>query len=135
MKSCFFIAAIFVACPSFIRNASYVRRHFQHSATIIDFSVQRLSGDRVFISWHTEREGQEVQYEVMRQDGRISQYFSVDVVNPDKQKSVTAISDYSYIDINHNPDSSYYRIKKKTANGVVFFSIPKGVEGVGKRHG
>lgn len=134
MKPCFFIAAVFITCSSFIWNASFTNMHSRQSAMIIDFSVARLSGARVFISWHTEKETPGVQYEVMRQDKRTSQYFSVDVVGPNKQSSVSVIADYSYIDFNNNPDSSYYRIKKKSPDGVVFFSVPKAVEGIGRHH-
>lgn len=132
MKQCFFIAAIFVASSSFFWKPSLTKSHFHQSATIFDFFVQRLSGERVLISWHTQNESPGVRFEVMRQDRRASQYFSVDVVNPNKQSGPASIADYAYIDSNNNADSSFYRIKKKTEDGVVFFSIPKGVEGLGK---
>jgi hypothetical protein len=123
MRSYLLTATIFFACSSFLSDVS------MKSKNIFDFTVHRLSSDRVFISWHTEGES-EVIYEVLRRHKKTEQLESLGVVQPKSVENNSA--EYSFVDINNFSDSSYYCLKKTNADSIVFYSITKGIEGVGK---
>lgn len=97
---------------------------------LVDFRVLRMSGGRVLITWHTERESANVSFEVMRKHGRGTPYVSLGIVQP-KSGNINS-ADYSFIDINEFADSSFYRVKKTNADDVVFYSLAKGIEGLGR---
>jgi len=82
------------------------------------------------ISWHAEAEAPQTRFEVMRQHGQ-EIFSSLGIVEPKLRKDNSA--DYSFIDVNAFTDSSYYCVKKTEPDSIVFFSITKGIEGVGKR--
>lgn len=104
--------------------------NFRFVQTVVDFRVLRLSGGRVLISWHTEREPAKVSFEVMRKHGMGAPYISLGIVQP-KSGNVNS-ADYAFIDINEFSDSSFYRVKKTSADDVVFYSLAKGIKGLGK---
>jgi hypothetical protein len=123
MRSYLSTAAIFFACSSFLSDVSVRNKN------ISDFTVHRLSNDRVFISWHSEGESQVI-YEVLRRHKKTEQLESLGVVQPKSVENNSA--EYSFVDINTFSDSSYYCLKKTNADSIVFYSITKGIEGVGK---
>jgi hypothetical protein len=103
----------------------------QNSGTgIADFHVRRLSGDRVMISWHTDDVSNTAKIEVMRKHEKGIPFVSLGIVEPRSKDGNSA--DYSFIDLNNFMDTTYYCLKKTSADSVVFFSISKGVEGIGK---
>ena len=62
-----------------------------HSAKgIVGFKVQRMSGARVLMSWHTENEQEGISYEVMRKHGRGTPYVSLGVVQPKSREGNSA---------------------------------------------
>ena len=97
---------------------------------ISDFNVLRLSGERVMISWHTEDELQPVRFEVMRKHDKSKPFVSLGTVEPRSKEGNSAT--YSFIDLNNFPDTTFYCLKKTKADSVIFYSISKPVEGVGK---
>lgn len=131
MRRFLFTAVLFIICTSFSTPVVI------HSVTLNDFcwntvdiTVQRLSGARVLITWHTRGEGDQVRYEVMRKHGRNTQFISLGMVQPRSKED--GFADYAFIDSNDYPDSSYYCLKKTTVDNVVFYSLTKSVEGVEK---
>jgi hypothetical protein len=137
MRSYLFIAVLFFTCTSFLNDYSNYTKcispdvsSLKTGMTIFDFTLHRLSGERVIISWHTEGEQEQVRFEVMRVHGKGQPYISLGVVEP-KSKEENSFA-YAFIDINNFRDSSYYCLKKTNADSVVFYSLTKGVEGVGK---
>jgi hypothetical protein len=132
MKSNLFTAAFLSACTFVFMSTSRVQQR-QSPQTVIDFSVQRLSGKRVQISWHTRNEKEQVQFEVMRRFGRTVPFAPIGSVQQKLQTGINDIVDYSFVDEkNMNPDTSFYCVKKTDAEGVIFYSLPKAVEGAGK---
>ena len=97
---------------------------------IVGFKVQRMSGARVLMSWHTENEQEGISYEVMRKHGKGTPYISLGIVQPKSREGNSA--DYSFIDINEFADSSFYCLKKTDKDDVVFYSLAKGIGGVEK---
>jgi hypothetical protein len=97
---------------------------------IFDFTVHRLSGGRVYISWRVEDESPQIIYEVMRMPKKMSWFVSLGIVQPSHQENNS--SDYSFIDLNNFSDSSYYRLKKTNTDSVIFYSMTKGVAGIAK---
>jgi len=97
---------------------------------VSDFNVRRLSGERVMISWHTEGELQPVRFEVMRKHEKMKPFVSLGIVEPKTTENNSA--DYSFIDLNNYADSTLYCLKRITADSVIFYSISKGVPGIGK---
>ncbi len=95
-----------------------------------DFNVRRLSGERVMVSWHTEAESQPVRFEVMRKHDKTKPFVSLGTVDPKTKENNSA--DYSFIDFNNFSDTTFYCLKKTNADSVIFYSISKSVEGVGK---
>src|SRR5689334_7076031 len=132
MGSHLILAAISIGCsvifPDVIRSdprsGSDQIIAFHSVRGIVDFKVQRISGGRVFLSWHTEDEKEGVSYEVMRKHGKGTPYISLGAVEPKSKDSSWA--DYSFIDVNEFNDSSFYCLKKTNAEDVVFYSLPKG---------
>jgi len=98
--------------------------------SVSDFNVLRLSGERVMISWHTEEESQPVRFEVMRKHDKGTPFVSLGTVEPKSQEGNSAA--YSFIDLNNFADITFYCLKKTNADSVIFYSVSKGVEGVGK---
>jgi hypothetical protein len=123
MRSYLLTTAIFFACSSFLSDVSVRNKN------ISDFTVHRLSNDRVFISWHSEGESQVI-YEVLRRHKKTEQLESLGVVQPKSVENDSA--EYSFVDINTFSDSSYYCLKKTNADSIIFYSITKGIEGVAK---
>jgi len=124
MRSHLLTTVVFIICTSFVLNTG--KPH--SSMNVLDFNVHRLRGEKVFLSWHTEGETQQVVYEVLRKHKFLSQFVSLGVVQPKFQNDNTA--DYSFTDVNNYSDSSYYCLKKTNSDSVIFYSITKGVEGV-----
>lgn len=103
-----------------------------HPDNIVDFSARRLSGGRVYISWRTEGEPGGVQFEVMRKPDKIAPFMSLGTVGPKETSYDKSVVVYSFIDTNNSSDTSYYCLKKKNEEGIVFFSLSRAVEGMGK---
>lgn len=97
--------------------------------TTIDFTVHRLSGARVYVTWHTVNESGQVRFEVLRRHKTTEPFVSIGVAEPKSQQD--GFTDYSFVDTNEYRDSSFYCLKKY-ASDVIFYSLAKGVEGVGK---
>lgn len=138
MRSHLLAGIIFTACSSFLNDgySTAAKPDYERSGlcipwrSISDFNVHRLSGERVMISWHTESESQLVRFEVMRRHEMSKPFESLGTVQPRAKEDKSA--DYSFIDLNNFADSTYYCIKKTTTDSVIFYSITKGVEGIGK---
>jgi hypothetical protein len=131
MRSLLFTAAFFLACSSFLNEYSVSKNLRLTTATpksISDLTVRRLSGERVFIAWHTEDDPQGIIYEVLRKHKAREQFMSLGIVSPRLEQGNTA--DYSFVDANGFADVSYYCIKKTNADSVIFYSVTKGVEGI-----
>ncbi|MGZ3846191.1 MAG: hypothetical protein ACXVBH_09045 [Flavisolibacter sp.] len=96
---------------------------------MFDVTVHRLSGERVMISWHTEAASQQTRFEVMRKHGP-EIFSSLGIVEPKLREDNSA--DYAFVDINSFGDSSFYCVKKTDSDGVVFFSMSRGIEGVAR---
>ena len=137
MRTYLLTGLICLTCSSFSENTqSNATVSFRKPASftlkpkVFDVTVHRLSGERVMISWHAEAEAPQTRFEVMRQHGQ-EIFSSLGIVEPKLRKDNSA--DYSFIDVNAFTDSSYYCVKKTEPDSIVFFSITKGIEGVGKR--
>jgi hypothetical protein len=96
---------------------------------VFNLTVHRLSGERVIVSWHYEGEPLQTRFELMRKHGP-DMFYSLGTVEPKLREDNSA--DYSFIDSNDFADSTFYCVKKTGPDSVVFFSITRGVEGVGK---
>jgi hypothetical protein len=137
MRSYTLTAVVFLTCSSFILKFTAKRSLLDNTTSIaavsskkiLDFNVRRFSGEKVFLSWHTEGDLKQMVYEVLRKHKQLSQFVSLGVVQPKEDGNG---GDYSFVDVNNYSDSSYYCLKKTTSDSVVFYSITKGVEGVGK---
>ena len=138
MSSRFLVAVCFIACSSFVKSyapskAAFLKGQSPFSSrNISDFTVKRLSGARVFVRWRTEGEQLPVSFEVMRRHKKATPYISLGVVQPKEENSHNSVVEYSFIDHNEYPDSTYYCLRKKNEEGTLFYSLPKAVEGVGK---
>lgn len=138
MRSHYFMAVLFLTCSSFVLEntvtpSSIESKKFlipKSPKKILDFNVHRFSGEKVFLSWHTEGDSPQVVYEVLRKQKKLSQFVSLGIVEPKSAEGNAC--DYSFTDANSYSDSSYYCLKKTTSDSVVFFSVTKGVAGVGK---
>lgn len=138
MRSHYLVALLFLTCSSFVLENTATHRLpegkklliAKSPKKILDFNVHRFSGEKVFLSWHTEGDSPQIVYEVLRKHKRLSQFVSLGVVEPKLVEGNA--SEYSFIDVNSYSDSSYYCLKKTTPDSVIFFSITKGVEGIGK---
>jgi len=132
MRSHLLTAAFFLSCSSFLNDGYFDRTHrdVESSANVSDFIVQRLSNERVFISWHTENEAQQVIYEVLRKHGKRDLFVSLGVVRPKSREDSSA--EYTFVDENNFLDTSYYCLKKTNVDSVIFYSVTKAVEGTGK---
>lgn len=131
MRSLLLTAAILLTCYSFL-NGGRENLPSENLGTknIFDLTVRRLSGERVIIAWHTESDAPGIMYEVMRRHNKREPFQSVGTASPEAKQDNTA--DYSFVDVNNFTDSSYYCLKKTNIDSVIFYSIAKGVEGVGK---
>lgn len=134
MRSLLLIAAVFFTCSAFFYNSSAGNESFlsKHTSTknIFDLTVRRLSGERVIVAWHTEGDAPGIVYEVLRRHKKRDVFVSLGKAAPELKQGNTA--DYSFVDTNNFTDSSYYCLKKTNVDSVIFYSIAKGVEGVGK---
>ncbi len=134
MKSNILVLACLFACSSFVNTnvsskANRVHTEVVHSLNVIaDFAVLRMSGGRVYIKWRTESESSKVVFEVMRKE-KGSWFMSLGEVEP--KASAGDVLEYSFIDKNEFTDSTYYCIRKKNEEGVLFYSLPKAIEGIG----
>ena len=133
MRSLILSAVMLLACSSFL-NVYWVTKNLKtaeaKSKNILDLTVRRLSGERVMLAWHTEGDNYKAIYEVLRKHKARDQFISLGVASPESKQDNTA--DYSFVDTNDFADSSFYCLKKTNADSVVFYSVTKGVEGVGK---
>ena len=133
MRSLLLSAVMLFACSSFL-NVYWVTENLKtaeaKSKNILDLTVRRLSGERVMLAWHTEGDNYKAIYEVLRKHKERDQFISLGVASPESKQDNTA--DYSFVDTNDFADSSFYCLKKTNADSVVFYSVTKGVEGVGK---
>ena len=126
-------AVAFLICSSFLSDRNFKitsALSTEGKKNIFDFSIHRLSNERVFISWHTSGDTREVIYEVMRRHSKREMFISLGIVNPVSIENNTA--DYSFTDINNFSDSSFYCLKKTNEDSVIFYSITKGIEGIAK---
>ena len=132
MRSHFLAVVILITCSSFLlKDNSKIGSRFETAGnSVVVFTVHRLSGEKVFLSWHTEGESQQAVYEVLRKHEKLTPFVSLGVVQPKYQNDNSA--DYSFVDLNDYSDSSYYCLKKTNADSVIFYSITKGVEGIVK---
>ena len=138
MRALLLTGIIFFACSSFLSDSYYGYQkpnsedfNFDKPVkNVFDFTVQRLSGDRVMVSWHTEGEMQQARFEVMRKHEKGKPFASLGIVEPRSREDNSA--DYSFIDVNVFQDSTFYCLKKTDTDSVVFFSVTRGVGGVGK---
>jgi hypothetical protein len=138
MGSHLILAAFTIGCsvifPDSIRSDSKPNSDqiiaFHSVNGIVGFKVQRMSGGRVFLSWHTENEHGGVSFEVLRKHGKGTPYISLGTIEPKSKNSNSA--DYSFIDMNEFTDSSFYCLKKTNAEDVIFYSLPKGISGLEK---
>jgi hypothetical protein len=126
---------VIIACSSFLIDNFPISKktgakNYNSGKSIFDFTVHRLSGDRVMISWHTEGEPGQIRFEVMRKHGKGIPFSSLGSVEPKSKEDNSA--DYSFIDVNKFSDSTFYCLKKTDLDSVVFYSITKGIEGAGK---
>ena len=126
---------ICLACSSFSANSDLCAGAHRSKIgklalkqNVFELTVHRLSGNRVIISWHCENETAQSRFEVMRKHGT-EIYSSLGIVEPRLAENNS--SDFSFVDINTFEDSSFYCVKKTDPGGVVFFSLSRGVEGVG----
>lgn len=132
------MAVLFLTCSSFVLENTVTPSSIESKKSLIprslkkilDFNVHRFSGEKVFLSWHTQGDSPQIVYEVLRKHKRLSQFVSLGVVEPKSMEGNAC--DYSFIDVNSYSDSSYYCLKKTTPDSVIFFSITKGVEGIGR---
>jgi hypothetical protein len=127
-------ATVLLSCSSFLNEGYLISAKpgssLPSTANYSDFTVRRLSGDRVFVSWHTENESPQVIYEVLRKHSTKELFASLGVVQPKLKEANSA--EYTFTDTNDFSDSSYYCLKKTNVDSVIFYSITKAVEGVGK---
>lgn len=135
MRSHLLKGIVFISCSSFLSASLPVTQKsdsdiFNSGKNIFDFTVHRLSGERVMISWHTQGEPEQIKFEVMRKHGRGIPFASLGIVEAKSKENNSA--DYSFIDINNFPDSTFYCLKKTDLDSVVFYSITKGIDGAGK---
>ena len=136
MRTYFVTGMICLACSSFSINVS-PKGYVPESAVVkrvgkpnvFELTVHRLSGNRVVVSWHSEGEAAQARFEVMRKHGN-GIYSSLGFVEPKLREDNSA--DYSFVDVNAFEDSSFYCVKKTDPDGVIFFSLSRGIEGVGK---
>ena len=135
MRTYLLTSIICLACSSFSLNTTMsIGAHGGvglrlSKLNVFELTVHRLSGNRVMISWHCETEFSQSRFEVMRKHGT-EIYSSLGVVEPKLVEDNSA--DYSFVDVNVFEDSSFYCVKKTGPDGVVFFSLSRGVEGVGR---
>jgi hypothetical protein len=128
------MAVLFLTCSSFLLEQT-VSHTTQPNKSLtgkkfFDFNVRRFSGEKVFLSWHTEDDSPQIVYEVLRKHKKLSQFVSLGVIKP---KSLDGnVADYSFIDVNNYTDSSFYCLKKTAPDSVIFYSITKAVEGTGR---
>lgn len=133
MRSHSFTAALLVTCSLFFMSHTGTNSPVQSPEAVIDFSVHRLSGTRVCITWHTNGGPEAIRFEVMRRFGRTTSFAPVGLVQPKLQTSMDSIVDYSFIDEENNyQDTSFYRLKKTAPDGVIFYSLSKAVAGIEK---
>ena len=134
MRSLFLTAAVFFTCSAFLNDGSTGNESVlsKHTSTknIFDLTVRRLSGERVIVAWHTEGDAPGIVYEVLRRHKKRDVFASLGKASPELKQGNTA--DYSFVDTNNFTDSSYYCLKKTNVDSVIFYSIAKGVEGLGK---
>jgi hypothetical protein len=131
-------AVLFLSCSSFVLENTAIQSSAEDKELlitdspekVIDFNVLRFSGEKVFLSWHTEGDSPQIVYEVLRKHNKLSQFVSLGNVQPKSEDGNSA--DYSLVDVNSYSDSSYYCLKKTSPDSVVFYSITKGVAGVGR---
>jgi hypothetical protein len=136
--SYYLTAVLFFTCSSFVLENTVTYSSTEDKELwiakslkkILDFKVHRFSGEKVFISWHTEGDSPQIVYEVLRKHEKLSQFVSLGIVRPKSEDGSAA--HYSFIDDNSYFDSSYYCLKKTNPDSVVFYSITKGVEGIGR---
>jgi hypothetical protein len=132
------MAAFLLTCSSFVFKITATHPSINSDMPlfsishrkIIDFNVLRFSGKKVFLSWHTEGDSPQIVYEVLRKHNKLTQFVSLGVIEPKSEDESAA--DYSFLDDNSYSDSSYYCLKKTTPDSVIFYSITKGVAGVGR---
>lgn len=131
MRSLLFTAVILLTCSSFFNQGSEsLSSKIAGTKNIFDLTVRRLSSERVIVAWHTEGDAPGTIYEVLRRHSKREVFASLGVVSPELKQDNNA--DYSFVDVNNFTDSSYYCLKKTNVDSVVFYSIAKGVEGIGK---
>jgi hypothetical protein len=128
MRSYLFLTLIFFVCSAFL-NDDYID-HRCATKGFFDFAIHRLSNERVFISWHTAGDDEQATYELLRKHTKRDSFATLAIVQPESMQGNTA--DYSFTDSNSFSDSSYYCLKKTNSDGVIFYSITKGIEGTAK---
>ena len=97
------------------------------SVAIVNFKLERLSGHRVHISWHTDGADSNG-FILERKLGDNDVYQPVSFI-PSKSGSSESIADYDFTDKNPFDGISYYRIRQKDGKGILFYSMAKTVKG------
>lgn len=136
MRSHLLTAILFFTCSSFLlkdntQSQSKTNERLlalYSSRNAFDFSVHRVSGKKVILSWHTQDEEKGVVYEVLRKPAELTQFISLGKVKPKYENGSWA--DYVFIDANDYTSTSYYCLKKTNADSVIFYSVTKKVVGV-----
>ena len=129
MHSHLLLTLSFFAFSSFLDDSN--QRHSRATKNMVDFTVHRLSNERVFVSWHTIDDPKYTTYELLRKHTKRDSFVSVAVVAPKFFENNTA--DYSFTDSNSFPDSSFYCLKKTNTDSVIFYSLTKGIEGAARQ--
>ena len=98
-----------------VSNPSY------RTVAIEDFIIQRLSGARVYITWHTT--GSDTRgFVVERKMGYNELFLPVSFIEVKSASGRDGIVDYEFTDQNNYNGTSYYRIRQKDSKGITFYS-------------
>ena len=89
-------------------------------AEVLDFNAKSLDNDQLEIKWITKNENETVNFELQKLNIFGSSYKTIAMING--QGSAQEKNYYRYID-NTNSDTTSYRLKKITPEGVTLFYI------------
>jgi hypothetical protein len=106
--------------------------HNFRTVAIEDFFLQRLSGARVMLTWHTK--GSDTNgFVVERKMGYNELFFVVGFIEVKASSGKDGIVDYEFTDPNNYKGVSYYRIRQKDSKGTTFYSLIHEVTGKEKQ--
>lgn len=143
MKSLFLVATLLIAGQSLLAQKDSVLPNFLlpklkmksdgHQTiapvSILDFKVQRLSKNRVLISWHTEQEQKGGDFGVQRRLDDEGLFKDIGIIQSKSNGDSTLVFDYTFTDVNGFNGRSYYRIKQKNNSGSSFYTPIKTLSG------